>query len=114
MRAIDEAENVDATPATRSFVVESTPIPRRGSPPDSFIRKAKIKQAKDSATFRFASDAPSSTFLCKLDRKPFKACKSPTTYRHLKPGKHRFQVEALDSTGTLDPTPAVRAFKLRP
>ncbi len=114
VRAIDEAENVDATPATHSFVVESTPIPRRGSPPDSFIRKAKIKQAKDSATFRFASDAPSSTFLCKLDRKPFKACKSPTTYRHLKPGKHRFQVEALDSTGTLDPTPAVRAFKLRP
>jgi hypothetical protein len=112
VRAIDEAGNRDPTPAARSFTIEA--MQRVIQLPDSVIRKVKVSQAKDTATFGFSSTAPASTFLCKLDRKPFKGCKSPKTYRHLKPGKHRFQVEALDSAGDRDPTPAVRAFKLRP
>ena len=54
-----------------------------------------------------------STFLCKLDRKAFAKCKSPKTYKNLKPGKHKFQVKARDKQGELDPTPAVKKFKIK-
>jgi hypothetical protein len=118
VRAIDEAANPDPTPASRSFTIEikgheQKVQPPKSIPPDSSIRKVKVNQAKDTATFRFSSTRPGSTFFCQLDHKPFKACKSPKTYRHLKPGRHRFQVEAVDPAGEPDPTPAVRAFKLR-
>jgi hypothetical protein len=112
VRAVDASQNTDPTPATRSFTIEA--MKSVIELPDSVIRKAKISQTHDSATFRFSSTAPGSTFLCKLDRQPFKACKSPKTYRHLKRGKHRFQVEARDTAGYLDPTPAARAFKIKP
>ena len=44
-----------------------------------------------------------------LDKRKFAACRSPKTYKHLKPGKHRFRVRAVDGAGT-DPTPATRKF----
>lgn len=112
VRAVDASQNTDPTPATRSFTIEATKSVIEL--PDSLIRKAKISQVHDSAIFRFSSTAPNSTFLCKLDRQPFKVCKSPQTYRHLTRGKHRFQVEARDTAGYLDPTPATRAFKIKP
>jgi hypothetical protein len=65
------------------------------------------------ATFRFTSNQPTSTFLCKLDRKPFKRCSSPKAYKHLKAGKHRFQVEAVSAGGT-DPSPASKSFRIQP
>lgn len=51
-----------------------------------------------------------STFQCKLDRKPFKKCSSPKTYKKVKPGKHVFRVRAIDKAGNVDPTPAKRKF----
>jgi hypothetical protein len=53
-----------------------------------------------------------STFLCKLDKKAFATCRSPKTYKNLKPGKHKFQVKARDMTGELDPSPAIQKFKI--
>lgn len=115
-QAIDAAQNVDPTPAARSFVVEATHEGPGPGPPhlsiETFIRKTKISRARDRATFRFASNEAGATFLCKFDRKPFKGCTSPKTYRHLKPGRHRFQVEARSPLGALDPSPAVRKFSL--
>ncbi len=112
VRATDESHNTDPTPASRSFTIEAAKSVIEL--PDSLIRRAKISQRHDSATFRFTSTAPGSTFLCRLDHKPFKACRSPKIYQHLKRGKHRFQVEARDPAGYLDPTPAARAFKIKP
>jgi hypothetical protein len=81
--------------------------------PDTIIDKVKISSAKDQATFRFASSDSIARFLCKIDRHPFRACTSPKTYRHLKPGKHRFQVEAVDAAGA-DPSPASRSLRIEP
>jgi hypothetical protein len=81
-------------------------------PPDTRILKARIKGKRRRATFRFASTEQGSTFLCRLDKKPFKTCASPKTYRGLKPGKHTFQVEAVDPTGNLDSTAADRGFRI--
>ena len=84
------------------------------SPPNTSLRASKINQAKRKATFRFSSSEPSSTFLCKLDRKAFTACNSPKTYKHLKPGKHKFRVKARDAAGNIDPTPLIKKFKIKP
>jgi Divergent InlB B-repeat domain len=51
-------------------------------------------------------------FLCKIDKKHFKPCKSPHKYRHLRKGRHTIQVKAVDASGTIDPTPARITFKI--
>ena len=62
------------------------------------------------ASFRFHSDDSRSTFKCKLDRRRFKPCDSPRTYRHLADGRHTFKVRATDSAHNTDPTAAKRRW----
>lgn len=50
------------------------------------------------------------TFQCKLDKAAFAPCTSPKSYK-VKPGKHKFSVEAV-SGGVADPTPATFSFKV--
>jgi hypothetical protein len=76
-------------------------------PPTTSISKAKVKGSV--ATFHFRG-TNATRFECKFDRKPFRTCKSPQTYRKLKPGRHRFAVRAVGSGGR-DESPAVRKFK---
>jgi CSLREA domain-containing protein len=63
-----------------------------------------------TAVFRFTSSAPGSSFRCKLDRAAFERCRSPQVYQGLKPGRHRFQVRAVNSAGVADPTPVKLKF----
>lgn len=82
------------------------------TPPQTRIRKGpKRKSASTTAKFKFASSEKGSTFQCRLDKKPWRRCKSPKTYRGLKPGKHLFKVRAIDKAGNVDPTPAKRRFQ---
>jgi CSLREA domain-containing protein len=72
------------------------------TPPKVTIKKApKAKSANTTAKFKFTSNEAGSTFKCKLDKKPFKKCKSPKTYKGLKPGKHVFKVKATDAAGNV-------------
>jgi CSLREA domain-containing protein len=71
--------------------------------------KGKIHST--TVKFKFVSNEKSAKFECKLDRKPFKPCKSPKTYRKLKPGKHVFKVRAVKGK-EVDSTPAKRKFKV--
>jgi CSLREA domain-containing protein len=81
------------------------------TPPDTKIVKGPPKKThKTKVKFKFTSTEAGSTFQCKLDRKPFKACRSPKVYKKLKPGKHVFKVRAIDKAGNVDPTPAKRKF----
>jgi hypothetical protein len=83
------------------------------TPPQTKIVKGpKAKTHARKVRFKFTSSEAGSTFKCKLDRKPVKACKSPRTYKKLKPGKHVFKVWATDAAGNKDPTPAKRKFKV--
>lgn len=79
-------------------------------PQTSILRGPKPKATNRTRTFSFVSSEAGSTFECKLDRRPFKRCRSPQTYKKLKPGKHLFEVRAIDKAGNLDPTPAKRKF----
>lgn len=81
------------------------------APPGTRITKAPPKKTKKTTVrFKFRATEAGSTFQCRLDRKPFRACRSPRTYRKLKPGKHVFKVRAVDPAGNVDPTPAKRKF----
>jgi len=83
------------------------------TPPQTRIRKGpKRKSESATAKFKFTSSEKGSTFQCKLDKKPWRRCKSPKTYKGLKPGKHVFKVRAVDKAGNVDPTPAKRKFEV--
>jgi hypothetical protein len=83
------------------------------TPPQTKIVKGpKAKTHARKVKFKFTSSEAGSTFKCKLDKKPVKSCKSPKTYKKLKPGKHVFKVWAIDRAGNKDPTPAKRKFKI--
>jgi hypothetical protein len=66
-----------------------------GPPPGIEIPKGKAK-----VRFRFfaAKHASVRGYVCKLDKRKFKACKSPKTYR-VDFGKHLFKVKAVGWTG---------------
>ncbi|MCE9672523.1 Ig-like domain-containing protein [Myxococcus stipitatus] len=104
VRARDAAGNVDPTPATRSWTVDTTP-------PDTTIatHPASITNAT-SATFGFASDTELVTYECRLDGGAFAACSSPVTFSDLSEGGHTLAVRARDAAGNVDPTPATFAW----
>ena len=106
MNAIDAPGNVSAV-VSRSFTVDAP------QPPNTKIHRAKINRRKHKARFAFSSSERGSTFRCKLDRKSYRSCESPKTYRHLKKGRHSFSVKAQDSEAASDPSPAKRHFKIR-
>lgn len=81
-------------------------------PRTKIVKGPKAKSHSRKAKFKFTSNEAGSTFKCKLDKKPVKSCKSPKTYKKLKPGKHVFKVWAVDAAGNKDPTPAKRKFKV--
>lgn len=102
VRSIDAAGNVDATPASRSFVVDATA-------PETTLTKvptAKIKTKKKSAkvSIAFSSEA-GAAFQCRLDGGAFASCNSPRTYT-LKKGTHVIEIRATDAAGNVDATPA--------
>lgn len=76
-------------------------------------RHPRAKTTKTSATFVFVSTVADSRFRCKLDGKAKRPCRSPKTYRKLKPGKHTFKVWATAGLQT-DPTPARFSWKILP
>jgi CSLREA domain-containing protein len=87
--------------------------PADNAPPQTKITKGpKAKSSSTKVKFKFSSTEAGSTFQCKLDRKPFKPCRSPKKYSGLKPGKHVFKVRAIDAAGNTDSSPAVKKFKV--
>jgi len=93
---------VDPTPAQVVWTV---------TPPQTRITKhPKRRTTKRRATFGFTSTAAGSTFQCKLDRRPWRACTSPERVR-VKPGRHVFRVRAIDTAGNRDQTPAKAVWR---
>lgn len=82
------------------------------APETTIVKGPKARSHKRTAKFKFVSSEANSTFKCKLDKKPFKPCRSPKKYKRLKPGKHVFQVKAIDAAGNADKTPAKRRFRV--
>ncbi|MFL5822202.1 MAG: InlB B-repeat-containing protein [Solirubrobacteraceae bacterium] len=96
--------------ADKHVAAKFRPIP----PPNTTITVAKHSSAKRTASFSFTGTGGVGRlhFKCKLDSGAFGACSSPKSYSHLKKGSHTFKVEAIDARGKVDPTPAVKAFRI--
>ncbi|HET8814950.1 MAG TPA: PQQ-dependent sugar dehydrogenase [Solirubrobacterales bacterium] len=76
-------------------------------------RHPRPKSAKTTATFTFSSNVAGAGFRCKLDGRAKARCRSPKTYRKLKPGRHTFKVWATAGI-LIDPTPARFSWKILP
>ncbi|MBS1679514.1 MAG: PQQ-dependent sugar dehydrogenase [Actinobacteria bacterium] len=78
--------------------------PEPPKPPVTTYNPPQIKQRPSKSTTKrvakFVFGGTGETrFRCKLDGKGFTSCKSPKTYKHLKPGKHSFRVYVADAGG---------------
>jgi Ca2+-binding RTX toxin-like protein len=62
--------------------------------------------------FAFGSSESGGGFRCRLDRQPFRPCRSPRAYR-VTSGRHVFRVFAIDTAGNRDRSPAVFRFGVR-
>ena len=105
VRAIDQARNLDPTPAERTFTVDTTP-------PDTTITSGPAHGSfTNDATpaFEFSSDE-AGTFECQVDTPTWFACTSPLTTASLIDGEHTFRVRAIDRASNADPLPAKRTF----
>jgi hypothetical protein len=81
------------------------------APKVTITKAPKAKSTTTTAKFKFNSNEAGSKFQCKLDKGKFKSCRSPKTYKKLKPGKHVFKVRATDKAGNVG-KPAKRTFKI--
>jgi hypothetical protein len=74
-----------------------------------------VKTRKRAPVFRFADitgDPPGTTFLCKLDRRPWKACQTPWRLSGLRPKSHVVRIRAIDAAGNQETGAAKRRFKV--
>jgi hypothetical protein len=62
--------------------------------------------------FRFGSDLPEATFVCKIDDGLLRACPQRLV-RRLSIGLHTVRVYARDAAGNADLTPAVYRFRIK-
>jgi len=119
VRATDPQGKVDATPESRAWTVDTTQPPP-DTPPETRLPFAEggfsngppqgSTSHSDSASFKFYSNEPGSTFECKLDESNWEACTSPRAYTNLTNGSHTFQVRAIDPAGNVDSSPESRQW----
>ncbi len=109
------ADESGAYRARYSTPEDSNPPPPEEQPsPQTKVPKHPPKSTRArKATFAFGSSESGSHFFCKLDRGAYRPCRSPKTYRKLKPGRHTFAVYAIDPAGNRDTTPATFTWKVR-
>jgi hypothetical protein len=90
--------------AFKGFTADTTP-------PVATITAGPKGFTKDpTPSFSFASNEDGSTFVCRFDAQPFKACSSPFTRASaLADGSHTFVVKATDAPGNQS-APASRSF----
>ena len=102
VRARDEAGNVDATPASYTWVIDTTP-------PNTSIDSYPPNPTNSiTATFTFSASEIGCQFSYQLDGGGWSVYNSATTksYANLSVGSHTFEVKAKDEVGNEDATPA--------
>jgi hypothetical protein len=108
VRASDNAGNMDASPATRTWTADTVA-------PDTAITSGPTGAVVSrSATFSFSSGESGATFQCSLDTAAWADCPSSKQYTGLTDGDHTLQVRAKDAAGNIDASPAVRTWTVQP
>ena len=103
VRATDAAGNVDLSPASYSFTLDTTA-------PDTTILAGRGDPTRnDTPDFAFTADG-AATFECRVDDEAFASCSSPYRTIALGDGAHMFEARATDGAGNTDATPAAFPF----
>lgn len=89
-----------------------TVVTQDRTPPRTTIRWHRIGGGQ-GATFVLRSNEPGTSFRCRLDGRRLK-CRPRMSFKKLRPGRHTFEVSAIDAAGNADPSPAVTHFKIVP
>jgi len=101
VRAIDAAANVDPSPASFNWTVDTVA-------PDTVITGSPATDSVSAdATFEFEATEPGSILEVSIDGGAYSAAVSPHSLTGLSNGAHSFSVRAIDSAGNVDPNPAV-------
>ncbi len=113
VRARDSVGNVDGSPASVTFTVDTINVPPDTAAPDTAITAGPDGPiATRSASFEFDVDRDGSSFECKLDNGSWRRCTSPRNYTGLEDGFHVFQVRAVDPAGNRDQSPDSSDFSV--
>ncbi|MFL5680070.1 MAG: OmpL47-type beta-barrel domain-containing protein, partial [Chloroflexota bacterium] len=104
--AIDAVNNVDPTPATYTWTVDTTP------PDTTITAQPPNPSAVSTASFSFTSTDAGASFQCQLDGATYATCTPPQTYNALVNGTHTFAVRSVDALGNTDATPAVASWNV--
>jgi hypothetical protein len=96
--------NIDPTPATRSWTVDTLP------PNTTIPSRPPAISNSTTASFGFVASETGSTFECSLDGAAFSACATPWTVSGLAQGSHVLLARAVDPAGNRDSTPAEWAW----
>ncbi|HEY6558805.1 MAG TPA: hypothetical protein VI072_16085 [Polyangiaceae bacterium] len=100
VRAKDAVGNVDASPASYTWVIDTTA-------PDTTIATRPANPTSDvTGDFTFTSNEAGVRFECSVDAAIFSACGSSFATLPLNPGTHGLRVRARDAAGNVDATPA--------
>jgi hypothetical protein len=96
------AGNVDATPATVNWTIDTTA-------PDTMITSAptgSTTATSASIAFTGTDNVLVASYECQLDAGSWSACTSPKSYSSLTVGSHTVQARAKDSAGNVDASAA--------
>jgi Ca2+-binding RTX toxin-like protein len=109
----EEPPPVPPPPPGQSFLQASSDT----TPPRTYAlhrppRTLFIAGRRRTVAFAFASSEAGSSFRCRLDRAPFRPCRSPRRYR-LTIGAHVVRIFAVDAAGNRDRSPLVLRLRLR-
>jgi hypothetical protein len=105
VRAKDAAGNIDPSPASRSWSIDTIPSETtlEGGP------DAGAVVASTSASFGFSAP-DGATFECSLDDGGWTTCASPLELAGLGEGEHTFRVRSTDDAGNVEPDPPARTW----
>jgi hypothetical protein len=117
----DVEQNNEGTFIPKLGPVETAPAPTRPAPtyltPHTRITFAPAAKTRSrNPVFRFVDTTgqPGTSFKCKLDRKPWRACGSPLRLKRLSRGRHVLAIEGVNGAGEVEPAPVKRSFKVVP
>ncbi len=105
-------------PAPASAGEATIPVPgvTLEAPSTSFRRHPRMvvftRGRTAQVVFRFGSNQAGVSFLCKVDRAPFRRC-SARFVRRYAVGRHVVRVKARNSAGNVDATPALFRFRVK-
>jgi hypothetical protein len=96
VRATDAAGNTDATPATRSFTVDTT------APTTTITSAPPALSLSNSGSVTFTVNDSGATSQCRLDGGAWTACTSPYQVSGLGIGSHTVDVRSTDRVGNVE------------